>query len=280
MRAESRISNEQYANALRAVLAQMLAERGDGHIGGSLSMSDVAAVLFNHYLHEDPKDWFVLSKGHAGPCYYSALILEHKLPFESIETLNANGTLLPSHPDRNLTPGVDCSTGSLGQGISQAAGLAYAAKMKNTGGWVYCIIGDGELNEGETYEALEFAANKHLNNLIVFVDNNKKQVDGLTKDVSCRYDFEKLFESLDMVPITVDGHDTNLIDRTIYAIENNPTDSCHVIILDTVKGKGIPYFEKQENCHHVTFSEEELQILRQFAERNSGDIHAVMENSI
>lgn len=273
------IDNKEYAAAVRAVTAEMFVARGDGHIGGSFSMADAVAVIFNKYLRKEPHDWFVLSKGHAGPAYYAALYLTHKIPEESLGTLNANGTILPSHPDRNLTPGVDCSTGSLGQGISQATGLAYANKLKKTGAWVYCIIGDGELNEGETYEALEFASNKHLGNLIIFLDNNKKQVDGLIKDVSCDYDYPEFFKGLRLPMVSIDGNDTDQIDKAIDEIQKSGSDECHVILMDTVKGKGISYFENLPNCHHMTFNENELNVLKDFISANKGAIQDVLENT-
>lgn len=271
-----RVDNRDYATAIRAVTSKMFIARGDGHIGGAFSIADVMAVLFNKYLREEPKDWFVLSKGHAGPAYYACLYLEHKIPEEAISTLNANGTILPSHPDRNLTPGVQCSTGSLGQGISQAVGIAYANKLKNTGAYVYCIVGDGELNEGETYEALEFASNKKLNNLIVFIDANKKQVDGLVKDVSCNYNYQKFFEGLDLAFHLISGNDVRKIDDTISKILTQNDDNCHIVVLDTMKGKGISYFENSINCHHVTFNETELNELKNYVKNNEGVVNNVL----
>ncbi len=270
------VDNSEYATAIRAVVSRMLVARGDGHIGGSFSIADVMAVLFNQYLREDPKDWFVLSKGHAGPAYYACLYLKHKISDEALTTLNANGTILPSHPDRNLTPGVQCSTGSLGQGISQAVGIAYANKLKKTGAYVYCIVGDGELNEGETYEALEFASNKKLNNLIVLIDANKKQVDGLIKDISCDYDYRKLCEGLDLTVHMIPGHDVEGIDHTLSKILADDDETCHVIVLDTIKGKGISYFEEATNCHHVTFNDAELKELRKYMEANEGAVKHVL----
>lgn len=269
-------SNLEYATAIRSVVAKMFIARGDGHIGGSYSIADVMAVIFNKYLREDPKDWFVLSKGHAGPSYYACLYLQNKIPEEALSTLNANGTILPSHPDRNLTPGVQCSTGSLGQGISQAVGIAYANKIKKTQAYVYCVVGDGELNEGETYEALEFASNKKLNNCIIFIDSNKKQVDGLIEEVSCAYNYEKLFEGLDLAVHTVAGNDVDEIDCVIKEIIDTPDEKCHVVVLDTVKGKGIAFFEEAENCHHVTFDEKGINELKKYVEENEGVVNHVL----
>lgn len=277
MKNKQRRCNSEYALAIRTVICKMFLARGDGHIGGSFSIADVMAVLFNGHLREEPYDWFVLSKGHAGPAYYASLYLEHKIPEEALMTLNANGTILPSHPDRNLTPGVQCSTGSLGQGISQAVGLALANKLKKTGARVYCIVGDGELNEGETYEALEFASNKKLDNLIIFIDANKKQVDGLVKDVSCNYDYEKLFAGMDLPSQIILGNDVDAIEAAILSAEQSEDKRCHVIVLDTLKGKGIPYFEERENCHHVTFTEKEKMILSEYIKENEGAVRNVLE---
>lgn len=273
------INNREYAAAIRAVISKMFIARGDGHIGGAFSIADVMAVLFNSYLRDAPKDWFVLSKGHAGPAYYACLYLQHKIPEEAIATLNANGTILPSHPDRNLTPGVQCSTGSLGQGISQAVGIAYANKLKQTGANVYCIVGDGELNEGETYEALEFASNKRLSNLIILIDANKKQVDGLIKDVSCDYDYQKLFQGLALAVHKIPGNDVKVIDETLSSILADNDEKCHVIVLDTIKGKGISYFENAENCHHVTFNETESSELTKYVKENEGAVKHVLGNT-
>lgn len=278
MRIDSNVDDKVYASAIRATVCNMFVHRGDGHIGGCFSMSDLLAILFNHYIR-DGKDWFVLSKGHAGPAYYAVLYLNHKFGEEHLPTLNSNGTILPSHPDRNLTPGVECSTGSLGQGISQAVGIAYANKIAGNDSWVYCVVGDGELNEGQTYEALEFASNKKLNNLIIFIDKNNKQVDGLVKDVSCDYDYIKLFEGLNLTSKIINGHNFAEIDQSIEDIEQNLDDKCHVLVLETIKGKGISYFENIDNCHHMNFTNEELLILKQYLDENMEAVKNVLENT-
>lgn len=277
MKTKKRVQNERYATALRSVICEMFLARGDGHIGGSFSIADVMAVLFNGRLRKEPEDWFVLSKGHAGPAYYAALYLEGKITDQDLLTLNANGTILPSHPDRNLTPGVQCSTGSLGQGISQAVGIAYANKLKHTGARIYCIVGDGELNEGETYEALEFASNKKLDNLVIFIDSNKKQVDGLVEEVSCAYRYDALFAGLQLPMNIVAGNDPQAIEQLLDHMEEHQTEECHVIVLDTVKGKGIAYFEQAPNCHHVTFSDAEKDLLAQYIKENEGAVRDVLE---
>lgn len=248
---------ERFSKEIRCLLCEMLLKRKDGHIGGSLSIVEVMAVLFGKYIKESStsKDWFVLSKGHAGPVYYATLALKGKIPLDQIFTLNENGTILPSHPDRLKTPGVDCTTGSLGQGISEAVGIAYGLKIQKKAGHVYCIIGDGECNEGEVWEALQFASNKKLNNLTIFIDDNKKQVDGFTHEISCELKFEKLMNDLGLYCLSIHGNSIDEIDKSIsQCLAQN--ELATVIILNTVKGYGLTYFEQLENCHHMNFKGE------------------------
>ncbi len=252
---------ELFAKEIRILTSQMFLHRGDGHIGGAFSIIESLSVLFSNYINQGKvKDYFVLSKGHAGPSYYATLALLGHIPMDQICTLNENGTILPSHPDRHKTPGVDCTTGSLGQGISQAVGIAYGLKIQKKSGMVFCIIGDGEFQEGEVFEALQFASGKKLDNLIVFLDYNKKQVDGLVKDVSCATNFTLFFESLGIHSVTCNGNDIQEVDTAIKQCMNND-DVANVVILDTVKGFGNKFFEKQFNPHHVTFSKEEMHAL-------------------
>lgn len=252
---------KEFARKIRKITCDMVLYRGDGHIGGALSMSDALAVLFGKYIKKD--DWFILSKGHAGPAYYAVLILTGKLDMKYLHTLNENGTLLPSHPDRMKTPGVQVTTGSLGQGISQASGIAYGLKTMKKDGFVFCIVGDGECNEGEVFEALQFIANKRLHNCIVMIDCNKKQVDGFLRDVSCDFDFTALFQSIGFHVCEVDGNSVEAVDQVVSACMQR-TDQASVILLNTSKGAGVPYFEQQKNPHHVTFSETDKQALRDY----------------
>lgn len=259
---EKKENLEKFAKEIRCLLSEMFLKRGDGHIGGSFSIVEVLAVLFGSYIehNDEEKDWFVLSKGHAGPAYYATLSLLGYIGEKDIFTLNENGTILPSHPDRNKTPGVDCTTGSLGQGISQAVGIAYGLKVQGKAGHVYCIVGDGECNEGEVWEAFQFASNKKLSNLTIFIDYNEKQVDGMVSDVSIQLDFQRLMDVLGYHCQSVDGHNIEAITK---AVENTlqENERAKAIVLHTKKGFGIPYFEQQANCHHVTFSEEQRAIL-------------------
>ncbi|MBQ6126652.1 MAG: transketolase, partial [Erysipelotrichaceae bacterium] len=178
------------ATKIRKDVMEMLRHRGYGHLGGSLSIVELMAVLYGKVLHIDPKnpqmedrDMVVLSKGHCGPAWYSALAEKGYFEKEKLMTLNDGGTMLPSHPDRTKTPGVDMTTGSLGQGTSSAAGIAYGQRLKGSKRFTYLIVGDGELNEGQCWEAFQFIAAKKLNNCIVFIDANKRQLDGYTADV-------------------------------------------------------------------------------------------------
>lgn len=262
---------QKFAKKIRRTTCDMVLHRGDGHIGGALSMSDALAVLFGNYMKEE--DWFVLSKGHAGPAYYAVLMLTDRLSMEYVHTLNENGTLLPSHPDRMKTPGVQVTTGSLGQGISQAAGIAYALQARKKEGYVFCMLGDGECNEGEVFEALQFIANKRLHNCIVMVDCNKKQVDGFLREVSCNFDFPALFQSIGFQVSEVDGNSVEEVDKEVQACMRTKDQAC-AILLNTVKGAGVPYFEQQENPHHVTFSDADKQALRCFIEEAGKELNA------
>ena len=180
---------------IRACLLRLLRAKKGGHVGGSLSIVEALSVLYTRYMRYDPKnpqdpdrDYLVLSKGHAGPGLYSALSVFGFFPEDELKTMNEGGTRFPSHPDRLRTPGVDATTGSLGQGISMAAGLGYALKLEGSDQYVYAIVGDGELNEGQCWEAFQFIANYRLNRVVVMIDLNKRQLDGYTRDVMEPFD--------------------------------------------------------------------------------------------
>lgn len=214
----------------------------------------------------EERDYFILSKGHGGPGLYAALAAKGYFPEEVLYTLNQNGTKLPSHPDKNLTPGVDMTTGSLGQGISAAVGVALSHKLSGKDNYTYCIVGDGELNEGQCWEAFQFAAHHKLNRLFVFVDDNKKQLDGLTKDIIDPLDFAEKFSAFGFYAMKVDGGSLREIHE---AIEQGKAqgDQPVAIILDTVKGQGVPYLEEKADNHHIRPSEaDEAAILRAIAE--------------
>lgn len=260
-----------FADEIRALTCEMFIARGDGHIGGSFSIVESLSVLFGKHIrnNEDEKDWFVLSKGHSGPSYYATLSLLGHIPYESTKTLNQNGTILPSHPDRIKTPGVDCTTGSLGQGISMAVGIANGLKIQKSNSKVYAIVGDGECNEGQVWEALQFAKRKNLTNLIIIIDDNKKQVDGYTRDVSFNFDFEGIFTKMGFDVKRINGNSITEVDKAIsYA--NQVTDAPCIVLMDTVKGYGIPYFSEMENPHSVTFTKEDIEVLQGFVDEVKG----------
>ena len=180
-----------FAAEIRIAAIEAIHSIGSGHIGGALSIADALAVLYGREMRYDPqnpkwpeRDKLVCSKGHAGPAVYGTLALKGFFPYEELKTLNRPGTHLPSHCDRNKTPGVDMTTGSLGQGTSLACGMALGDKLRGRDSRVFLIIGDGESNEGQVWEALSFAAAKKLGNLVVLLDWNKRQLDGWTKDIS------------------------------------------------------------------------------------------------
>jgi len=219
------------------------------------------------------RDYMILSKGHAGPALYTALALKGFFPVEELFTLNANGTRLPSHPDRNLIRGVDMTTGSLGQGIGVAAGLAKAIKMDGQTNRVFCIVGDGELNEGQCWEAFQFAAHHHLDNLIIFIDSNKKQLDGRTCEICESFDLTVKMNAFGFNSIAVDGGDVKAItDAVNNAVKQTGYPSA--IVLNTIKGQGVKLIEEMEKNHHVRLSNEqkiELESYVYSVERSTSD---------
>ena len=236
-----------------------------GHPGGSLDIAEVLSYLYFVDMNIDPKepkkpdrDRFVLSKGHCAPGLYAALAQAGYFPLDWLQTVNKPGTRLPSHADGRKVPGVDMSTGSLGQGISAAAGIALGNRIQKRSCYTYCIVGDGELNEGEVWEACEAARHLCLDHLIVFVDWNKKQLDGRLEDICEPLDIEAKLRAFGFDTRTVCGSDTQAIWEAIdaaKAVEGLP----HVIVLDTVKGLGIDFAEKQEFNHYMTFGTEEAE---------------------
>lgn len=252
------------AAKIRLDVLEMLMHRGYGHLGGSMSIVELFAVLYGKHLNVDPKnpnkedrDMVVLSKGHAGPAWYSALAEMGYFPKEVLLTLNDGGTILPSHPDRNLTPGVDATTGSLGQGTSIAAGIATGQKFKGKNAYTYLIVGDGELNEGQCWEAFMYISQKKLNNCIVIIDDNKRQLDGYTKDIINHYDLKTKMESFGFKTVRVDGSDVKAIDSAITELKA-VKDQAVCIVLDTIKGQGIKYFEDMFSNHSVKFNNESI----------------------
>ena len=226
-----------------------------GHPGGSLSAADIFTYLIFEEMNIDPKnpkkadrDRFVLSKGHTAPGYYAALALRGFFPIEDMKLLRKVGSYLQGHPDMKSTPGVDMSTGSLGQGISAAVGMAISAKISKEDYRVYTLLGDGEIQEGQVWEAAMFAGNKKLDNLTVFVDLNNLQIDGTLEEVNSPLPLDKKFEAFGWNVIVINGHDFDEIEAAVAAAENckgRPT----AIIANTVKGKDVSYMENAVEWH-------------------------------
>ncbi len=241
-------------------VVKSICKLGVGHVGGSLSIADVLAVLYGEHMKHDPKnprwegrDWLVCSKGHAGPAVYAALALKGFMPMSELDTLNQPGTHLPSHCDRNLTPGVDMTTGSLGQGASTAAGVAKAHKLNGMDNIIYLILGDGEINEGQIWEMALFAPQHQLDNMIAFVDCNKLQIDGFTKDILDLGDIERKFADFGWFAQSVDGHDVVLISEAIDRAKlekGRPS----LIVLHTQKGHGWGRITNQVGSHSMNIS--------------------------
>ena len=247
---------------VRIDILEMLMKFGQGHLGGSMSCVELFAVLYGKQLNVDPKnpkkedrDQVVLSKGHAGPVWYSTLAERGFFPKDWLFTLNQGGTLLPSHPDRTKTPGVDMTTGSLGQGTSTAAGIATAMKKRGLNSYTYLIVGDGEVNEGQCWEAFQYIANYKLNNCIVIIDDNKRQLDGYTKDVINPFSYQEKMKAFGFYTLTAKGDDLEAIDDTINKLKE-VKDSAVCMILDSVKGQGVKFFEELLSNHSVKFNEE------------------------
>lgn len=247
-----------FALEIRCQILETLNQLGFGHYGGSLSIADVLAALYGDLLNitvenfsSKERDYFVLSKGHAGPALYSTLYLKGFFDHDFLWSLNRNGTRLPSHPDRNLTPGVDMTTGSLGQGMSVATGIAYGQKIQQSPYYTYSLVGDGELNEGQCWEAAQFAAHHGLSNLIVFVDDNKKQLDGETADICQTFDFVAKFTAFGWDAVRVPGGDIAAIIAAVEAAKVSSSGKPTCIVLDTIKGQGVPFLEEMASNHHL-----------------------------
>jgi len=238
-------------------------------VGGSLSIAELMAVLYFGEMNIDPArpDWqerdrFVMSKGHCGPALYAALALRGYFPTEEMLTLNRFGSRLPSHCDMNRTPGVDMTAGSLGQGFSCAVGMAIAARVDKLPSWIYALMGDGELQEGQIWEAAMFAAHGGLDNVIAFVDNNGMQIDGTTAEICDLGDIGEKFAAFGWHTQTIDGHCTDAI-REAIAIAKTAEGKPSIIVLNTIKGKGVPQFEGQVSSHSNTVTAEMVEASKQ-----------------
>jgi transketolase len=250
------------ANEIRKLTIKSIGELGVGHIGGSLSICEVLAALYFEVMNievENPKmenrDRLVLSKGHGGPALYSTLALKGFLDIKELETLNRPNTHLPSHCDMRLTNGIDMTTGSLGQGFSAAMGMAVAAKMDKKDLYIYTIIGDGESQEGQVWEAAMFAGNRRLDNIIAFTDYNKMQIDGYIEEVNGLEPLNRKWEAFGWHVQSIDGHDIKSI---LYAIDNakKVKGKPSMILLNTIKGKGCYFCENMLSSHNMAITED------------------------
>ncbi|MDR2634858.1 MAG: transketolase [Clostridiales bacterium] len=254
-----------FAVKIRVNIVDCIGSLGVGHIGGCLSIADVLAVLYGREMRIDPahpgktgRDRLVCSKGHAGPAVYSALAAAGYFPKEWLKTLNQGGTLLPSHCDMNKTPGVDMTAGSLGQGLSCAVGMAIGSKIRGDRARIYAIIGDGESQEGQIWEAAMLAAQRKLDNLTVFTDYNHMQIDGTVEEINALAPLDKKWEAFGFYVLSVDGHDVQAISEAVGKAKRTkgaPT----MIILNTVKGKGVSFAEAAGvGCHSMPISKDQL----------------------
>jgi transketolase len=251
-----------FATKIRIETVREIASLGRGHIGGSMSLAEVLAVLYGDVMKVDPanpgwkeRDWLVVSKGHAGPAVYAALALKGYFPMEELNTLNRPGTNLPSHCDRNKTPGIDMTTGSLGQGASSAMGIALGNRIDGKNNYTYLILGDGECQEGQVWEAVMFAAQQRLSHLIAFIDNNRQQADGYTRDICVLGDLTHKFVDFGWFAQSVDGHDVAQIYEAIAKAKKQNKQPA-LIVLNTVKGKGCSFAEGKVNNHNMTVTTE------------------------
>ena len=244
------------AKELRKMLLTMIYKAQSGHPGGSLSATDIVASLYFHTLRVDPKnpkwedrDRFVLSKGHVCPVLYSALIMRGFISEDTIGTLRKQGSILQGHPDMKRCPGIEISTGSLGQGISCAVGMAIAGKMDEKEYRVYTLLGDGECDEGQVWEAAQAANKYQLDNLTVIIDNNGLQNDGFAKDIMPTLDLRAKFEAFGFQAVRIDGHNVDEITAALDFMKTQKNGKPKCIVCNTVKGKGVSFMENQAGWH-------------------------------
>lgn len=247
------------AAEIRIMTLDAIGHLGVGHVGGCMSLVEILTLLYYRHMDIDPdnpkkrgRDQLVVSKGHAGPTLYSILADKGFFPKEKLHTLNQGGTDLPSHCDKNLTPGIDMTTGSLGQGLSAAIGIALGNRIDKVESKVFVIIGDGESNEGQVWEAAQAAVQFRLNHLIAFTDYNKLQLDGFMTDIMNIEDITAKWVSFGWFVQRVNGHDFVQMDHAIERAKNEPLRPS-MIILDTIKGKGVSFAENQVTNHNMKF---------------------------
>ena len=269
----NKLELQKVANEVRKGIITSVHAAKAGHPGGSLSAADIFTYLYFEEMNVDPKDpekadrdRFVLSKGHTAPGLYSALAQKGYFPVEDLETLRHLGSYLQGHPDMKHIPGVDMSSGSLGQGISAAVGKAIAGKMDNADYRVYTLLGDGEIQEGQVWEASMMAGFRKLDNLVVIVDNNNLQIDGAIDEVCSPYPIDKKFEAFNFHVINIDGNDFDQIDaafKEAKATKGMPT----AIIAHTVKGKGVSFMENQVGWHGTAPNDEQYAVAMEELEK-------------
>jgi transketolase len=277
---------EKFATQIRLETLKELTHLGFGHVGGAMSVVETLAVLYGEVMQVNPcqpkwedRDWLVVSKGHAGPAVYATLALKGFFPLEDLLTLNQGGTNLPSHCDRNKTVGIDMTTGSLGQGVSSAIGIALGNQIDRKESYTYLIIGDGECDEGQVWEGALFAAHQKLDHLIAFVDDNKKQLDGYTKDVLNLGQISHKFAAFDWHAQDVNGADVRQIHdaiETAKSVKGKPS----VIVLDTVKGQGIPFVEETMMNHHIVIDKEKAKAVMAELEKKLFELDPAAEVEI
>ena len=261
------------ANEVRKGIVTAVHSAKAGHPGGSLSAADIFTYLYFEEMNIDPKepkkadrDRFVLSKGHTAPGLYSALAHRGYFPVEDLKTLRHTGSYLQGHPDMKHIPGVDMSSGSLGQGISAAVGMALAAKLSNEDYRVYTLLGDGEIQEGQVWEASMLAGSRKLDNLVVIVDNNNLQIDGTIEEVNSPYPIDKKFEAFNFHVITINGNDMDEIAAALKEARETkgmPT----AIIAKTTKGKGVSFMENAVGWHGKAPNDEEYKLAMEDLEK-------------
>ena len=269
----NKLELQKVANEVRKGIITSVHAAKAGHPGGSLSAADIFTYLYFEEMNVDPKDpkkadrdRFVLSKGHTAPGLYSALAQKGYFPVEDLETFRHLGSYLQGHPDMKHIPGVDMSSGSLGQGISAAVGMAIAGKMDNADYRVYTLLGDGEIQEGQVWEASMMAGFRKLDNLVVIVDNNNLQIDGAIDEVCSPYPIDKKFEAFNFHVINIDGNDFDQIDaafKEAKATKGMPT----AIIAHTVKGKGVSFMENQVGWHGTAPNDEQYAVAMEELEK-------------
>lgn len=262
----NKLELQKTANEIRKGIITAVHSAKSGHPGGSLSAADIFTYLYFEEMNVDPKnpekpdrDRFVLSKGHVAPGLYATLAHKGFFPVEDLKTLRHVGSYLQGHPDKKHIPGVDMSSGSLGQGISAAVGMALSAKLSGDSYRTYTLLGDGEIQEGQVWEAAMFAGARKLDNLVVIVDNNGLQIDGAIEDVCSPYPIDKKFEAFNFNVINVDAHDFDALDAAFKAArecKGMPT----AIIAKSIKGKGVSFMENQASWHGSAPNDEQFEI--------------------